>query len=149
MIFEERRELEEENRALRSLALLTLLEIRKANREVEVLSLERNWLIEDLEALNEHHRLLREKGQKLKGKKTALKRELAGIKEELSRISSECSCRCLKGPQEKLGGAVSALKGLLVLREKREQMVKEQASAARRCLKLISKHFSLVWEIRC
>lgn len=75
----------------RSDPLLSLLAWRFARQiKRSLLSLECNGLIEDLEALKECHRFLREKVQKLKGKKSTLKRELAGVKEELSWVSSEC-----------------------------------------------------------
>lgn len=89
MIIEERGELEE-NRVLWSLSLLVRMEACKMDWEVEELTLEHEGLIEDLDTLREHNRLLHEKGRKLKGKKIAVKRELAGTNEELSLIASEC-----------------------------------------------------------
>lgn len=90
IIVEERWELEEENRVLQSLALLAHMKVRKANQEVEELTLKCNNLIEDLDVLMEHNRLLWEKCRELKGKKTVVKWELAEVKEELSQIALEC-----------------------------------------------------------
>lgn len=128
IIVEELGQLEEENQALKFLALLTHLEVRKAYREIEALSLEHDGLIEDFEALKKRHGLLREKAQKLKRKKTALKLELAGTKEEHSQVASECKRlwdwhadvqRDLEKREEELQ---SARRGLLMLWEQKNQM---------------------------
>lgn len=52
---------EEKNKAFWSLALFTCLEVHKANWEIEVPSLERDGLVEDLATLRKRNILLGEK----------------------------------------------------------------------------------------
>lgn len=84
MIVEECGVLEEENRVLHSLVLLALMEVCKANQEVEEVTLERDALVEDLDNLKERNKLLRKRGKELHNGKALVEGELGRTKEELS-----------------------------------------------------------------